>query len=96
MAYFTYAVKPKGAFVEKEYGNPFEYSLNDDHANGFNEDFPHKVWVGDVVNNNGYRYAIVKKTVAYVCVDEDEFGLPVMEKWNIKRHREYHNINQSI
>jgi hypothetical protein len=31
----------------------------------------------------------VKKTVAYVCVDEDEFGLPVVEKWHIKRHRQY-------
>ena len=90
MAYFTYAVKPKGAFTEKEYGNPFEYSLNDDPMS-WCEDFPHKVWVGDVVNNNGYRYAIVKKTVAYVCVDEDEFGLPVIEKWNILRHREYSN-----
>jgi hypothetical protein len=31
----------------------------------------------------------VKKTVAYIVVDEDEFGLPVIEKWNIKRHRNY-------
>jgi len=27
--------------------------------------------------------------VAYIAVDEDEFGLPVVEKWNIKRHRNY-------
>jgi hypothetical protein len=27
--------------------------------------------------------------VAYVSVDEDEFGLPVIEKWHIKRHRKY-------
>jgi len=42
-----------------------------------------------VINNNGYRYALVKKTVAYVCVDEDDYGQPVVEKWHIKRHREY-------
>jgi hypothetical protein len=39
--------------------------------------------------DSGYRYATVKKTVAYVVVDEDEFGLPVVEKWNIKQRRSY-------
>lgn len=50
----------------------------------FCEDFIHKIWVGD-----GYRYGTVKKTVAYVCVDEDQFGLPVVEKWEIKNHKLY-------
>jgi hypothetical protein len=27
--------------------------------------------------------------VAYICVDEDEFGLPVLEKWDIKSHKKY-------
>jgi len=27
--------------------------------------------------------------VAYVAVDEDEFGLPVVEKWNLKKNTEY-------
>jgi hypothetical protein len=31
----------------------------------------------------------VKKTVAVIVVDEDEFGLPVTEKWQLKKHREY-------
>jgi hypothetical protein len=35
------------------------------------------------------RTATVKKTVAYVAVDEDEFGNPVVEKWQIKRHVVY-------
>ena len=94
MGYYTYTKEAIGNFVEKEHGNNFEYSLNEEqdaYTLSIVENYPHKVWVGDVVNNNGYRYAIVKKTVAYVCVDEDEFGLPVMEKWNIKRHREYSN-----
>ena len=88
MAYFTHTVDPIGCFDEKEYGNPFEYSNNDDPYS-WCEDFPHKIWVGDVVNGNGYRYGIVKKTVAYVSVDEDEYGQPVIEKWHIKRHRKY-------
>jgi hypothetical protein len=27
--------------------------------------------------------------VAYVCTDEDEFGLPVVEKWQLKKNNEY-------
>jgi hypothetical protein len=81
-----------GGFYEKEHGNWFEFSRNDDgktfSADGFMAMFAHKVWVGDVVGQ-GFRYANVKKTVAYVCVDEDEFGTPVMEKWQLKKNNEY-------
>jgi len=84
MAYWTHTKNPIGAFTEKEVGNVFEYSNNDDPYNGFNEDFPHKIWVGD-----GYRYGTVMKTRVVICVDEDEYGLPVTEKWMIKNHREY-------
>jgi hypothetical protein len=90
MAYYTYTKDPIGVFVEKERGNYFEYSLNDDPFN-FCEDFPHKIWVGDfqIAGQHGYRYGIVKKTVAYIAVDEDEFGLPVLEKWHLKKNTEY-------
>jgi len=27
--------------------------------------------------------------VAYIAVDEDEFGLPVLEKWQLKKNTEY-------
>lgn len=84
MAYWTHTQNPIGAFTEKSVGNVFEYSVNDDPYNGFNEDFPHKIWVGD-----GYRYGNVLKTRVIICVDEDEYGLPVTEKWYIKNHREY-------
>ena len=90
MGYYTYTQSPIGCFTEKEVGNYFEYSLNDDPINNINEDFPHKVWVGGgQINDSGYRYANVKKTVAYICVDEDEFGLPVIEKWYLKKNVEY-------
>jgi hypothetical protein len=85
MAYWTHTKDPIGAFVEKEVGNHFEFSLNDRDTWC---DFPHKIWVGDVVGQ-GYRYGTVKKTVAYIAVDEDEVGLPVVEKWAIKNYREY-------
>jgi len=85
---FTYGDSSiQGCFRLKENDNYFEYSLNDDPMN-WCEDFPHKVWVGDFMGQ-GYRYGIVKKTVAYVAVDEDEFGLPVLEKWDLKQSRVY-------
>tara|TARA_B110000238_G_scaffold176541_1_gene197696 strand:- start:4 stop:273 length:270 start_codon:yes stop_codon:yes gene_type:complete len=87
MSYYTHTVNPIGNFIEKDHGNNFEYSLNDDNL-ALCEDYPHKVWVSNL-HNQGYRYAIVKKTVAYVVVDEDEFGLPVLEKWSIKNNKEY-------
>jgi len=87
MAFWTHTEAPVGCFVEKEVGNYFEYSLNDDFV--FCKDFTHKVWVGGLVNDQGYRYANVKKTVAYICVDEDDYGQPVVEKWDIKGHKQY-------
>jgi len=77
----------QGCFRLKENDNYFEYSRNNDPLS-WCEDLPHKVWVNDVVGQ-GYRYAIIKKTVAYVAVDEDEFGLPVLEKWDLKQSRVY-------
>ena len=90
MAYYTYTKDPIGVFVEKDTGNYFEYSNNNEPMNVM-EDFPHKVWVGGkgVCGMSGFRYANVKKTVAYIAVDEDEFGLPVIEKWYLKQNRSY-------
>jgi len=73
-----------GEFTETKYNHYFEWSLNDDSM-AFCEDFPHKIWVADTIGSR-YRYGLVKKTVAYICTDEDEFGLPVVEKWQIKKH----------
>ena len=88
MGYYTYTKNPVGVFVEKEAGNSFEYSVND---TGFFPDAPHKVWVGGegVAGMWGWRYANVKKTVAYVCVDEDADSMPVIEKWKLKKNTEY-------
>jgi hypothetical protein len=87
MAYYTYTKDPIGVFVEKDTGNYFEYSVNDEPMNShLGEDFPHKVWVGGMT---GWRFANVKKTVAVIVVDEDEYGLPVTEKWQLKKNTEY-------
>ena len=74
-----------GSFVEKSAGMTHEYSLiGDDGLLWMGEEYPHKLWTLD-----GYRYARVLKTVAYIVVDEDEYGLPVVQKWNIKQHRKF-------
>jgi hypothetical protein len=90
MAYYTHTQNPIGVFVEKDTGNYFEFSINEDHmAADENGGFTHKVWVGDTIGSP-FRYAVVMKTVAYIAVDEDEDG-PVVEKWYLKKCREYAN-----
>lgn len=76
-----------GRFVEKDIGNTFEYSLDEDKTY---EHYPHKVWVTSPIEgiDSGYRYANVKKTVCYILVDEDENG-PVLERWFLKKNTEY-------
>lgn len=87
MAYWTHAKDVIGMFDEREHGNGFEYSLNDLEV--FDpEQFPHKIWVSNL-HNQGFRFANVKKTVAYVVVNEDDHGNPIVERWEIKNHREY-------
>ncbi len=71
-----------GQFVEKDHGRTFEFSTAD--STPF-EGFGELVWIRDEQS----RYARILKTVAYVVVDEDENGDPVVEKWNIKRHTLY-------
>jgi len=92
MAYYTYTKDPIGAFQERDTGNWFEFSVNDEPlSRSLGEDFPHKVWVGGggVAGMTGWRYANVRKTVATIVVDEDEFGLPVTEKWYLRSNKEY-------
>ena len=91
MAYYTHTKNPVGAFQERDTGNWFEFSINNDALNNLNEDFPHKVWTGGegICGDRGYRFPYVTRTREVVCVDEDEFGLPVTEKWYTKKHRVY-------
>lgn len=95
----AYSEKPIGCFVEKDTGNCFEYSVNEepvDFARGhqaavdFAHNYPHKIWVGGkgVAGQSGWRYANVKKTVAYIIIDEDDGG-PIVERWFLKSNVRY-------
>jgi len=76
-----------GQFVENDHGETFEFSSNKEDDK---DAFPHLVWVTTPSKIDcGYRRAIVKQTVAYVVIDENEDGSWVVDKWQIKRHRLY-------
>ena len=83
-----------GRFTHKETGVTFEYSerpAND--RGGWAREYQHLIYVGGpaVGKKGGYsdetRIGRVKGTVAYVSVDEDASGRPVMQKWPIKQHK---------
>jgi len=74
-----------GLFFEKEYGKLFEYGERLEGDKWLRRDYPHIVYVG----GGESRIAKVMKTVAYVVMDEDEYGLPVVEKWQLKRHEKF-------
>ena len=65
-----------GPLYEESFENPWNW--------------PHMVWVGDTAGGGqGWRHAKVLKTVAYVVTDEDDYGMPVVEKWKLKKNNEY-------
>ena len=77
--------KAIGQFEEKQFGHYFEYRLSEGKAPlqgdyGLMHGLLHEVAMGD----GSVRFANVKKTVAYICIDEDDTGKPIMEKWAIK------------
>lgn len=76
-----------GDFREAKYGQWFEYAVRPERTFApadFAPDCPHIIYM-----NESYRFAKVLKTVAWVCVDEDEDGQPVYEKWHLKGHHHY-------
>jgi hypothetical protein len=78
-----------GHFFERTTDNIFQVSHND-LGDSFSErmkslGYDMRVWVSsNPVNDSGWRYAKVLKTVAYIVTDENEYGDPVVEKWEIK------------
>jgi hypothetical protein len=77
--------KAIGEFVLPEYKTHFEYRISTGDVVGqgtwgIDNGFIHEIAVCD----GSVRFANVKKTVAYVVVDQDMYGEPVVEKWNIK------------
>jgi len=76
-----------GCFREADRGHWFEFAVRPEKTfapSDFAPDCPHIIFL-----NESYRFAKVLKTVAWICVDEDETGQPIMEKWQLRSHRTY-------
>jgi hypothetical protein len=76
-----------GYFREKDCGNTFPVYANPSYGieGQFGAGFPHIIIVSHApINESGWRYATVLKSVARVVVDESDDGQPVIEKWRIK------------
>jgi hypothetical protein len=69
----------QGQFREKTFGHSYNWKMSDRLS--FGNEYPHEIYVGF---NGETRFANVRKTVAYVVVDEAADGSPVVEKWEIK------------
>lgn len=68
----------RGEFKHLETKKTFFYITTDSTLfEGYNQ-------VIELKETDTQRYATVKKTVAYVVVDENPDGSPVVEKWPIK------------
>lgn len=76
-----------GQFRNAETGVTFEFAERRWSDDDFAPDMSHVVYVGD--GSVETRLAKVLKTVAFVVVDEDADGQPVIERWEIKAHRAY-------
>lgn len=72
-----------GNFKERDVGNRFYYRETKDewalkHGLKFEIDF---------ANTEERRFARILKTVAYIAVDENAEGKPVLAKWHITQHQ---------
>ncbi len=80
--YDTQFVKDAGEFYLPETRRWFTFKPNLDDEWGLKHDLIHKIDVLD-----GYRCGIVRKGVAYIAVDQNEHGYPVLERWSITKRR---------
>ncbi len=81
--------KYRTSFIERTHGNIFfikPNDLDDLHSRRMESlGYDQRVFVGhSPINDSGWRYAKLLKTVAYIVTDENEYGDPVVEKWNIR------------
>lgn len=72
-----------GEFQEASQGHWFTYQPTTSQW-ALERGFTHEIDVLD-----GVRFAKILKTVAHVCVDEDDAGNAVAEPWKLKKHSVY-------
>lgn len=78
--------KDSGEFYLSETKKYFSFRPTDNSWAKENE-LLHEIDVLD-----GQRFGIVRKTIAYIAIDEDEFGKPVLQRWEISKRRIFESI----
>jgi hypothetical protein len=78
----------QGRFNEASHGKVFEFaSRTSEEMLHWAPEFPVKIYVGPFADE--CRAAKILKTKAYVAVDEDSEGNPVIETWQIRNLKLY-------
>jgi len=76
----NYNGKPTGTFREADWGCWFTYRETS-NAWALSHGLRHEIDVLDQI-----RFGNVLRTVAHVCVDENERGAPVLVSWKLRKH----------
>ena len=80
---WNYSKDNLGEFIEKDCKKSFTYKLSN-NTWGLSHGLKYEIDVLD-----GTRCANITKTRAYVCIDEDSQGNPVIETWILSKHNQY-------
>ena len=78
---YRYNQENVGEFYEWDYDTNFTYR-NTKNEWALSMGLKHEIDCG----HNNIRFGNVRKTVANICVNEDDAGKPVIAKWFIKKH----------
>ena len=77
----------QGCFTHKDHDSYFEFSTATPAESAWaGAEYNMKVWL---LGGISWRLAKILKTVAYVVVDEDAHGMPVVERWATKKFLVY-------
>lgn len=80
-----------GCFKHKDNDNIFEFTDGSDETPW--KEFPHLVWFKPVFGDKrDSRFAMVKKTVVELVIDENNDGTPVTIKLKIKGYKNYREL----
>ncbi len=84
----TSAPRIDGSFIEKDAGKTHFFAIG--APAWMTDEFAAEHGITHTMETlDGNRGIRLLKTVAYVAVDEDEFGAPVFEKWSIRDRRDW-------
>lgn len=78
---YPHAAWAKIEWKDEHGKNHFAYVYNHSNEWAHKNNLPYQIELG---NTQALRYVRLAKTRTYICVDEDENGLPVVDTWVTK------------